>query len=163
MTTYEPGTVALVMAKHGPGPGDVYPMSRYSGGWALLTSPDYFWTDENARVIRPLVVIDPEDRVETSRLADLFCDARWDHTPGSEECDPLTRTAMREALANYVQPKPSEPTGLGAVVADDRGKRWVRVRDGFAWKWRDDHLGEQTSWEVIAQRNPQTLSEGVSA
>lgn len=86
---------------------------------------------------RLLVVIDPEDAEQVNRLADAFCAARWSHMPGSDECDPLTRSAMREALSEYLRPtppRPDEPQGLGAVVEDAKGLNWIRIHPGGpAW------------------------------
>lgn len=127
--------------------------------------------DESVTDARPLVVIDPEDREQTARLADLFCEARWCHTAAgdSDECDPLTRSAMREALAafaNPTPPKPPEPTGLGAVVEDASGHRWVRAGLGVAGAdatpWQGVYPGpvERRHWRDIAA--VRVLSEGVS-
>lgn len=79
-----------------------------------------------------LVVIDPESPGDVARLADAFCNARWSHLPGSDECDPLTRSSMQAALREFATPKPpkpDEPQGLGAVVEDADGTPWVRIEN----------------------------------
>ena len=39
---------------------------------------------------------------------------------------------IRDAMRTFTPPKPEEPTGLGAVVEDDKGVPWVRTPEG-AW------------------------------
>lgn len=77
---------------------------------------------------RPLVVIDPEDREQVSRLA-----AAWDSQTHAQldEGAPMTLSGwrMQAALRSQIEPpKPDEPTGLGAVVEDSAGDQWVRIR-----------------------------------
>lgn len=67
---------------------------------------------------RPLVVIDPEDREQIKRLVDLY--------EGGVTLEGDMQAALRE-FANPTPPKPEEPKGLGAVVEDADGVRWVRV------------------------------------
>lgn len=123
------------------------------------------YKDHEISEVRPLVVIDPEDVDETSGLADLFCDARWSHIEGSDECDPLTRASMREALARFANgerskyPKPDEPTGLGAVVEDTDGNRWVRV-NATHFAGESSPMNRLTYGEIDAVR---VLTKGVSA
>ena len=64
---------------------------------------------------RPLVVIDPENPEDVERLRD----ALW--MGGAVE---LWQKRLRD-LADPKPPKPAEPTGLGAVVEDARGMRWI--------------------------------------
>ena len=45
----------------------------------------------------------------------------------------LMQAALRSLVA---EPEPEEPTGLGAVVKDGRGWRWMR-RGGFGYRWID--------------------------
>jgi hypothetical protein len=69
--------------------------------------------------VRPLAVIDPEDREQVERLTDLL----W------ETCDDATaQTDMQAALREFANPTPQieEPTGLGAVVEDEDGDHWIR-------------------------------------
>ena len=69
---------------------------------------------------RPLVVIDPEDREQVKRLTEMYRSV--DNSIG---WGPL-QAALRE-FADPKPPKPEEPTGLGAVVEDVVGVRWVRT------------------------------------
>ncbi len=67
---------------------------------------------------RPLLVIDPYAETPDpllDQLADEFCLARWDHQGVDTECDPLTRSSMREAARLVLSPPLAEP-GLLAVV-----------------------------------------------
>lgn len=95
------------------------------------------WSDlsgEPHSTDRPLVIIDPEDREQVDRLADLFRAAYRD-TP--DECD-KTWHAMQAALREFAAPKPpkpEEPTDLGAVVRDDEGDLWQRDDWSGAYPW----------------------------
>lgn len=113
---------------------------------------------------RRLVVIDPEDREQVHRLADLFCEARWCHVKdgNTDDCDPLTRSSMRDALAAYANPtppKPKEPTGLGAVVEDADGNVWTRTGKAPSGDWVTPDGGLDAWLDVPAVR---VLSEGVT-
>lgn len=104
-------------------PGDVA-MSKY--GIVFLTESGWIFDDHDGPAavslqnLRPLVVIDPEDREQIERLAEVFC-----KSPSSGWVE-----AMQVALREYAEPrlpKPSEPIGLGAVVEDSRGILWIRT------------------------------------
>lgn len=100
-------------------PGDVAEIR-----WPMTTGAEkesgIFVNDQGHGVtLRRLAIIDPEDAEQVSRLAHLI----W--PPGG----PLTQNRLSDALrefANPTPPKPDEPTGLGAVVEDAEGNRWVR-------------------------------------
>ena len=98
------------------------------GDWAHPN--DGLWDDEFVQDARPLVVIDPNDREQVARLADAFCEERWSHQPGSEECDPLTRDAMQAALRSLIDPpEPEEPESLADVLANiNRRLREIEAR-----------------------------------
>ena len=65
-----------------------------------------------------VVVIDPEDDAAVIDLCGAY--ASVDHTVGTR--------SMRDALRSLLPtPKPPEPMGLGAVVEDADGDRWVRA------------------------------------
>lgn len=89
------------------------------------------WRDVDP--IRPLVVIDPEDREQGERLARAIHDAI--HKPGDfdsrtdmsrEVLTDLMQSALRE-FANPTPPRPEEPTGLYARIEDSEGRVWVRT------------------------------------
>lgn len=70
--------------------------------------------------LRPLVVIDPEDREAVERLLVAYHDH---HVAFADVTD--MQAALRE-YANPTPPRPDEPQGLGAVVEDEGGNRWMR-------------------------------------
>lgn len=77
-----------------------------------------------------LVVIDPKDREQVERLGVAIYDAGF--TAASR-----LQAALRSLIAD---PKPPEPTGLGAVVEDAEGGMWIRhkpdsgrLRPTHAW------------------------------
>ena len=109
-------------------PGDVALTSK--GTRALLVGRKWIaqdgapWSNERfPSNLRPLVVIDPEDAEQVERLAAIY--ARQPHGAFLSDLTAELQAALRE-FANPTPPKPAEPTGLGAVVEDADGIRWVR-------------------------------------
>lgn len=97
---------------------------------------------------RPLVVIDLEDRERVSRLTRALKGQAF-----HEE----VQAALRSLLA---PPKPDEPTGLGAVVEDDRGDRWIRRDADRPWV---SAQGKTFPCEWTSLTAVRVLSEGVTA
>jgi hypothetical protein len=144
-------------------PGDVADIDGFIG---VLGGDDLFhrpgWppcdvTSIIGRRARPLLVIDPEDREQIERLADVFC-----HSPSSGWVD-----QMQAALRSLLEPEPEEPTGLGAVVRAGDGSDWVRIyqhEDCNDWRRTDDPAGSpeheaRSHWRNIP-RPITVLSEG---
>lgn len=161
MTTWEPGDVAMRTYLVGPPKRSLY-VSRCNiechqdgphwhhqdGGWDMRDgNPSY----------RPLVVLDPEDRAAARRLVGLLVTETRLAMPGtSSEWDDGVQAALRE----FANPKPPEPQGLGAVVEDAEGQRYVRhPAEGTGCKPWCNSIGVGRSWaQVDAVR---VLSEGV--
>ena len=129
---WKPGDVALVMAEGGERIGFRCGVPS-NMGWEYAREPGQkTWSSDDSgyvKPIRPLVVIDPELREQADRLADALIDAMCKSDPGWDkarayEVRSHMRTALRE-FANPTPPRPDEPTGLGAVVEDVDGDRWV--------------------------------------
>lgn len=121
----------------------------------------YVWKSTNghdvleSRYARPLVVIDPEDREQVERLVEAF---DWKRDRGFDT------DQMQAALRSLITPpRPPEPMGLGAVVEDEDGRRWVRT--GFTpspWTTSfDDDSGKNTQYADITV--VRVLSEGVTS
>lgn len=158
---WKPGDVAVVFAKHGPhdsGEGREYFMSRSGHGWSPLEDSDYFWPDANARPIRPVVLLDPEDREQVQRLADEWC-SRHGAPEGGNRLNAM-QAALRE-FANLQPPKPEEPQGLGAVVEDvDLDETWVHFGNG-CWILAVPNANlRQRTWRDFSD-SVRVLSEGV--
>lgn len=116
--------------------------------------------------LRRLVVIDPEDREQVERLRDLMDEAWVDQ--GNGQVEARTRgargNALQAALCEFADPKPpkpEEPTGLGAVVEDARGERWVWNAAGAGGNhWL--RVGPPTVWAAWTSIDAvRVLSEGV--
>lgn len=115
---------------------------------------------------RPLVVIDPEDREQVEALAKGFHEsdhiAPWHdlHSETRSQIEDALQAALRD-LADPKAPKPEEPTGLGAVVVDGDGARFVKmISDQSGWK-----RGEKVTHEYLAYENidaVEVLSQGVT-
>lgn len=121
---------------------------------------------EDARVLeaRPLVVIDPENNEQVERLESLYLADKHDKCDNTSDC---MADALRE-FANPQPPKPDEPTGLGAVVEDADGRRWVR--NGSTGYLNDPNwraaspLNAVRKWHTYANINAvKVLSEGVQS
>jgi hypothetical protein len=97
---------------------------------------------------RRLVVVDPEDREQVARLRRHLADL-------------VSMSQLREALNDYANRRPEieEPTGLGAVVEDENGCRWVRC--GGRWD-RDDGNAVALSCDWVDVDAVKVLSEGVT-
>lgn len=107
--------------------------------------------------VHPLVVIDPEDREQVERLANALWN--YDGNMLTDLC-----SATEHALREFANPTPriEEPTGLGAVVEDENGKRYVlRGTWSSNGKWvHADEAGFLGWADINAVR---VLSEGVPA
>jgi hypothetical protein len=160
MSEYKPGDVAVAMIHdqaHVIFRVDIEGQERWVDRLGLATWP-------RGREIRPLVVIDPEDREQVERLYGLM----WSVGTVSHERGRLTEAEQREdaddlqaALREFANPKPAEPTGLGAVVEDEAGLRWVHYLGRVGWKWcgsGPNHDGVRDYADIDAVR---VLSEGV--
>lgn len=105
----------------------------------------------------PCVVIDPEDREQVERLWRAWTTLAPEHRLAQDNM----HAALRE-FANPKPPKPAEPTGLGAVVEDAEGERYVRRDDSCPPVWVHATGGSlPRSWKSLDA--VRVLSEGVSA
>jgi hypothetical protein len=97
---------------------------------------------------RPLVVIDPEDREQVERLGGGtgHVNVNW----------------LQDRLRAFADPKPEEPTGLGAVVECDDGATFVRVGLTIANPWVRAGFGTYHRWSEI-DATACVLSEGVQS
>jgi hypothetical protein len=116
MTDFEAGDVAMVTIF-----GQEHVAIRSCGGWTNASGH----TDREPKLgnvtdVRPLVVVDPEDREQVDRLREtVFAQGCFLNGPVSE-----WQAALRE-FANPTPPKPAEPFGLGAVAVDANNVTWV--------------------------------------
>lgn len=107
---------------------------------------------------RPVVVISPEDRGAVKRLLSSYLSIYdgMESVAQKGEIDSM-QAALRE-FANPKPPRPDEPQGLGAVVEDADGERWVRSHPGND-PWTRPHLsGVYAYGQIDVVR---VLSEGV--
>jgi hypothetical protein len=123
-------------------------------GW-IFDDESGYPEPEGIAGFRPLVVIDPEDREQVERLNTALLDASAGTYAPSR-----VAAALRSLLA---PPRPPEPQGLGAVVEDAEGGRWVRIEFGGADEpllsaWRGPvNLEDYSMIDVV-----RVLSEGVT-
>lgn len=120
--------------------------SHETNGW--MTETFGLVSDRDVTEVRPLALIDPEDRQQLKRLV-FACSL------------PVAWTVLRDALrefANPTPPKPDEPTGLCAVVEDADGVQWAHHPGLFALPWYAPNHHSRTYAEIAAVR---VLSEGV--
>lgn len=114
--------------------------------------------------IRPLVVIDPEGNPEglpylvPQHFRNYAATLRKHHGPVSARM----LEWLAERLEEYVpKPRIEEPTGLGAVVEDAEGRRWVFTGDidfGGSWWLRGSDPARWPGIDVV-----RVLSEGVTS
>lgn len=104
-------------------------------------------------------MIDPENREQVARLLTRLREMSFSApSSGAFTC---LQAALRE-FAYPAPPKPDEPSGLGAVVEDVEGERWVRVNVATGTQeWRCcDAIGEFRRWGGV--NAVRVLSEGVT-
>ena len=162
MNEFKPGDV-VVHPEHGRG---IVTADGEGGGslWTEFAPGVTIRLRVVAANLRRLVVIDPEGREEVERLRDLM-DVAW-VDQGNGQVEARTRgargNAMQAALREFADPKPpkpEEPTGLGAVVEDFCGHRYVRT----GWPeapWCNVSEEQSCAWAHVAA--VRVLSEGVS-
>jgi hypothetical protein len=116
------------------------------------------WTGYDGNV-RPLVVIDPEDREQVQRLeAEMSRGMGWRRLDDGPRVDAL-QAALRE-IATPTPPKPEEPKGLGAVVEDGEGYYWVRAVHENRSRWWLALCGWRDYADIDAVR---IISDGVTS
>jgi hypothetical protein len=138
VSTYEPGAVASVTYETADmlSPETLRGI-RWSYGWHVVDATGGYETinDRYVTDVRPLVVIDPEDREGVEQLAHTIV-ATEHRGCGSMTC---YRDTVQAALRSLLAPlKPDEPLGLGAVVEDAEGRVFV--------KWSHKHR-EDRNWK----------------
>ena len=155
MSGYEPGTVAKVQCSDGEWRTAIFGNRVGIEAW---TFQDGAWRYAHESTARPLVVLDPE-----SGLLDDLRSAQWCHVDHGRR-GRIGRVAD-QIEAQTKPPKPPEPTGLGAVVEDAEGKRWVRVPQhdhDLNKPWRDAEMGAiRRHWQIVDAIR--VLSEGVQS
>lgn len=113
--------------------------------------------------LRPLAVVDTEDRREIQRLLIAFCRAA-NLTVGTISGTDAMQAALRE-YANPKPPRPAEPQGLGAVVEDEDGTLWFRMAyenqtwPGEVWQEQYGDADRWSKWDSVAA--VRVLSPGV--
>jgi hypothetical protein len=111
------------------------------------------WTEAEVAALRPIVVIDPENDAQLERLAYHLARIGGDW--------PRDLGAVRMVLnAMIAPPKPAEPMGLGAVVEDVDGERWVQFSSKNGLWWRN-YQGWNRRWTEFGP-SVKVLSEGIS-
>lgn len=152
---WKPGDVAMV-----PGPGRALLLD--TGMWVTQRVGNKHDSKGFSEFldVRPLVVIDPENREDIERLLTLYTSGLTDRQLGAH-------SALTWALREYADPpapKPDEPQGLGAVIEDTDGKLWIRNEgddETDTYIWRHGAVGRWSEYTDIDVARK--LSEGWSA
>ena len=161
---WKPGDVAVVRSMYGDEVTAIRTGTPNNMGWSYSmrtrTGSTQTWHSDATgySVVRPLVVIDPDD--EDLPIAHAIYEALDDC--GTRDFR-VQRERIRAALRSLIEPpKPDEPTGLGAVVEDADGCLWVRARhEEHHWRRATESTCPYAPWaEITAVR---VLSEGVTA
>jgi len=111
--------------------------------------------------VRPLVVLDPEDRDQMVTLHETLSGTKGVTWHGWPEI--LRDVLRRYAEAQTKPPKPPEPRGLGAVVEDAEGQVWVRFKTAEIRPWRRNWPGYSSFGAFFRDIDAvKVLSEGVT-
>lgn len=157
MSEFKPGTVAVATVCGVPN----LRVFRYDHGFELRWQTTGFTTHNDADVtdVRPLVVLDLAEQPFPASGVDKFIE------------NLRSGSIAREWVADQIEaqtkpPKPTEPLGLGAVVEDAEGRRWVRSRltelQGLLGVvWENSQTLSHNHWNNIDA--VRVVHEGVSA
>lgn len=132
------------------------------GDWEHGSPLAFKYADHESLDVRPVVVIDPEDREQARSLLETYGRQFTNWTPELDSNVTRLQAALRE-FANPKQPKPEEPTGLGAVVRDAAGDLWVSLEpDGSGpRRWVPADNSERVRRNYVDLPIVAVLSEGV--
>ena len=119
------------------------------------------WYADDIEIVRPLVMLD----LDKAR----GCWADTNDPAAIVERLRETNSVAAHAIADQIEaqtrpPKPDEPTGLGAVVEDAQGVRWIRkgnTSHGEDWTRQVGEAWSGGSWDRIDA--VRVLSEGVTS
>lgn len=158
MTTWKPGDLAMVKCSDGEWRQATCEPHASHVGVLVWRFPDRVYRDIDNSTARPIVAVDPDDRHQVERLIDAVDrQARLRGYAASSDRRSTRIDAMTDALHTLIAlPKPAEPTGLGAVVEDADGEKWVRLES--APHWTCDGVGSGHYAGINAVR---VLSDGV--
>ena len=139
MSEYQPGTVAMLRAENGH---EFLAVRTFGGSSGDYWSAPKGWPKEasGCEIIatKPLVVLDLSPHEVMRALEALR---------GSNGMVAMQVADKLEAAAR--PPKPAEPKGLGAVVEDAKGTRWVHFGNG-CWIKEVPNAGLLTrTWDEI--------------
>lgn len=127
-----------------------------AGDFCYLHDPLSGYATSGVTQVRPLVVLDPESEDDCRRLMEAALAHRSAATP--------TLETIRDILSALVDPKPAEPTGLGALVRDRNGNKWLRMpldrNPWCCWEIAAHHDRADCEWAAIDVA--EVLSEGWS-
>ena len=77
---------------------------------------------------RPVVVLDPEDAETVEKTVKAY--------NGTGLVGTSNVVAMQRALRSLIQPpRPTEPTGLAALIRDGNGTYWIRIQTDYSSPW----------------------------
>jgi hypothetical protein len=151
--TYKPGQIAKATVRGVP---DVT-VTRTCSSWTTATAVGptggfYSHSGRHVTDIRPLVVLDlhaANDSIPASEVAETAINTL-------RNSPYISDAGLASQIEAQTRPTIEEPKGLGAVVEDDKGVRWVRT-DGEDWPW--DSPWKAAVWGEITP--VRVLSEGV--
>ena len=149
MSEYAPGTVAVATVRGVEGVLIVRTARRDEFAWYDTTERHRWLKEDDLTDVRPLVVLDPLAwwPNETDRRRVISNLREWGALFIADAIEAQTRP-----------PKPAEPQGLGAVVEDAEGSRWVRC-DADETPWYRVDSDDWYSWRNLDA--VRVLSEGV--
>lgn len=145
----QPGDVAIVrvgseyppeIAVKGRG---IFADKWYVGGPRL--GSQHGWHEHNIETLRHLVVIDPEDVERVRGIRDLVC-----ALAGTDPSDFPAEWRVRDALREFANPTPAEPTDPRARVTDRRENIWRLLADGEWVCTSGPDIGEYIAWARLA-------------
>lgn len=166
---FKPGDVAMLATEGGERIGFRCGVPSNMGWEYAREVGQATWSSDStgyATPIRPLVVIDPEDREQVERLYDILSADSMNYEGALVNSRAiLPRTSLQAALREFVNPTPpplAEPTDPKARITDGRENVWRLLADGD-WICVDGpDIGEYLAWWQLAERGPRLLAGDLS-
>lgn len=156
MSNWKPGDVAILTFEKYPDEPGVGVRVR-DGEWAHSGrfGSGAAYDEYGGFSARPVVVLDPGNPADVNRLCEAI-----DQQPLTQRPDPYKfQAALRSLISDLTL---DEPTGLGAVVEDSKGRPWIRWSRGTGCVWRCAEVAafDSRAWGKVAA--VRVLSEGVA-
>jgi hypothetical protein len=100
---------------------------------------------------KQVIVIDPDDLDQAKELINVLIGHANDPEVSGALADYEYGNLMTGLRSLFRAPDLPEPAGLGVLVTDAKGKRWVSVQGASRTKWRQVEANRLAAWRDVQQ------------